>query len=138
MSDRLVIVDTGALVAYLDERDRHHAWAEAQFRVLPAPLLTCEPVLGEAFFLLSRLPRGGDRFLRFLETGSVAVSFQLMGELQSITSLVEKYADVPMSLADACLVRMVELNPGASVMTLDSDFRIYRQHGRRVVPVIMP
>jgi hypothetical protein len=54
------------------------------------------------------------------------------------TALMTKYATVPMSLADACLVRMTELNSGSTVLTLDRDFRVYRRTGRHVVPVIAP
>ena len=45
---------------------------------------------------------------------------------------------LPMSLADACLVRMAELHSGSTVLTVDSDFTVYRMHGRRVIPVILP
>jgi predicted nucleic acid-binding protein len=52
--------------------------------------------------------------------------------------LMEKYADVPMSLADACLVRMSEAASDAVILTTDRDFRIYRRHGRQVVPCLTP
>lgn len=51
---------------------------------------------------------------------------------------MRRYADVPMSLADACLVRMSELSDDASVLTLDSDFRIYRRLGRQAIPLLTP
>lgn len=56
----------------------------------------------------------------------------------SVLRLLNKYANIPMSLADACLVRMTETLPDPVILTTDSDFRIYRRHGRQIVPCAMP
>jgi predicted nucleic acid-binding protein len=133
-----VILDTGPLVAYLHRDDRRHAWAEAQFAAIRSPMVTCEAVLSEACFLLRGLRGGSEAVLELLESGSVAVPFRLQEERSAVKSLMARYADVPMSLADACLVRMAELSPRAAVMTFDSDFTIYRKHGRQVIPLLMP
>jgi predicted nucleic acid-binding protein len=133
-----IIVDTGPLVAFLVGRDDHHAWAVAQFQRLPAPFLTCEPVLTETFHLVSRLPDGPRRFFELVCSGLLVVEFEMMAEREALKKLVQKYADLPMSLADACLVRMAELHSRASVFTVDSDFAIYRQHGRRRIATIVP
>jgi len=58
--------------------------------------------------------------------------------MEPVLKLVQKYADVPMSLADACLVRMAEMLPDPVVLTTDSDFRVYRRHSRQIVPCVMP
>jgi len=136
--ERQVIVDTGPLVAFLVADDQHHAWAAERFRELPAPLWTCEPVLTETFHLLRKLRGGGRRFFELLASGLLAVEFELVAEHAALARLVAKYADLPMSLADACLVRMVERHPGAIVFTVDRHFAIYRQQGRRQIPTIMP
>lgn len=133
-----VIVDTGPLVAFLVADDRHHSWAVARFRELPAPFLTCEPVLTETFHLLSRLTDGPERFFELVGSGLVVVDFGLMAEREALKKLVRKYSDLPMSLADACVVRMAELYRGARVFTVDSDFGVYRQSGRRQIATIMP
>jgi len=73
-----------------------------------------------------------------LETGAVSITLHLEAELTPIKTLMTRYRNVPMSLADACLVRMSELNAEGVVLTLDSDFLIYRKHGRHVLPVIVP
>ena len=99
------IVDTGPLVAFLDRRERHHAWAVEQMRGLHAPLLVCEPVLTEAMFLLSHFPTGRDTLLQWLERGAMEIGLHLDDHTQSVRALLAKYQDVPMSLADACLVR---------------------------------
>jgi predicted nucleic acid-binding protein len=73
-----------------------------------------------------------------VKQGYIEIAFQLNEEIESIENLMQRYNSVPMSLADACLVRMSEIYPDASVLTLDSDFRIYRKHRDREIPVIMP
>lgn len=54
----------------------------------------------------------------------------------ALLAMIHRYGDVPMSLADACLVRLAELCPQSSVLTLDSDFLIYRKNGRQVIKVM--
>lgn len=102
------------------------------------PLLTCEPVLTETFHLVSRLRNGSRRFFQLLGTGALSVEFDVMAEQEALARLARKYADLPMSLADACLVRMAEANADSSVFTLDRHFRIYRKHGRQLIPTVMP
>lgn len=138
MPEPMIIVDTGPLVALLVAEDPYHDWAIRQFQQLRVAPLTCEAVLAEAFFLMGRARHGTRRLMELVCQDAVRVRFAMMSHREALASLVVKYADVPMSLADACLVRMAELTPDARVMTLDSDFRIYRRHGRQVIPVIMP
>jgi predicted nucleic acid-binding protein len=133
-----VIVDAGPLVAFLAQNEAHHAWAREKFSVLPAPFLTCEPVLTEVLFLVSRRPEGPRRFFDFLDSGLLKVDFRVLDEKAVLRKLIQKYGDLPMSLADACLVRLAELHPGAAVFTLDAHFRLYRKHGRQQIPTIMP
>jgi uncharacterized protein len=133
-----VIVDTGPIVAFLQGNERHHAWARAQFATIRPPLLTCEPVLTETLFLLSRIPGGKDALFGLLERGVLGLAFDLKPELSAVKRLMQRYADVPMSLADACLVRMSEIHNQSRIFTLDSDFKVYRRHGRQVVPLILP
>jgi predicted nucleic acid-binding protein len=133
-----VIVDAGPLVAFLNRRDTHHSWAvEALGRVRP-PLLTCESVISEACFLLRRDAKGADGVLELVARDLLQVAFDLAQELDDVRRLMKRYADVPMSLADACLVRMSERYTKASVLTLDGDFRHYRRRGRQVIPLIAP
>ena len=133
-----VLVDTGPLVASLNRRDRFHAWAKAQLAEMEPPLLTCEAVVAEACFLLRQLPGSSSAVIEFLARKILEIPFRLDANARSLAVLLEKYADVPMSLADACLVRMSELREDAFVWTLDSHFRLYRRHGRQVIPTLMP
>ena len=133
-----VIVDTGPLVAFLVETDSHHAWAVKRFQELPAPFLTCEPVLTETFYLVSRLHNGPRRFFELLGSGLLNVEFAVLTEREALRKLIYKYADLPMSLADACVVRMTEQIKGTVVFSTDNDFRAYRKNGRQLIPLIMP
>jgi len=132
------IVDTGPIVALLSESDRWHAWAKEQFAALRAPLRTCEAVLAESSYLLGGGGRTIDGLFGLLERSVLVVEFRLATEHRALRALMRRYADAPMSLADACLVRMSELADDASVLTLDGGFRIYRRLGRQTIPLIAP
>jgi predicted nucleic acid-binding protein len=134
----VTLLDTGPLVALFYRRDQYHTWARKQISQLPAPLLTCEPVLTEACFLLRRLNGNCDAALEFVNTGAAKVAFNLNDEIGAIRSLIARYTGVPMSLADACLVRMSELYPDCILLTTDSDFTIYRRNQRKIIPRLMP
>lgn len=133
-----VLVDTGPLIALIDRRDQHHAWVTAQFDQILPPLLTCEAVLTEACYLAPRAGRPAEEPLLLLERGVVRLAFDLRDNFGHVSSLMRRYANVPMALADACLVRMSELVTDSVVMTLDSDFRIYRRHKRQKIPALLP
>jgi predicted nucleic acid-binding protein len=133
---RSLVVDAGFLIAVLSSRDRHHSWASAQLPSLSQPWSTCDAALSEAFHLLGEAGRPG--LTALLRRGVVVPAFDLARDLNRVLTLMQKYADVPMSLADACLVRMTETLPDALVLTTDRDFRIYRRHGRQVVPCLTP
>ena len=131
-----VLVDAGFIVALLSRRDVHHDWAVAQVGEYPPPWFTCESVLSEAFHLLG--PRGAPALQALLRRDALQPDFDLSEQLEPVLALMSKYSDVPMSVADACLVRMTETRPDAVVLTTDADFRVYRRHSRQVVPCVTP
>lgn len=134
-----VILDTGPLIAFLNSRDKHHDWARRQWARVEPPFLTCEAVVAEACFLAGRLASGAqEAVVMLVERGVLDLSFRLADEAAVVSRMMKKYHDLPMSLADACLVRISAQNPGSVVLTLDGDFRIYRRGGRDPVPVRMP
>jgi predicted nucleic acid-binding protein len=134
------VLDTGPIVALLRRRDPHHGWAkETLSRITSSaapPLATCEAVLVEACFLLRSFAGGEDAVLALVD--HLVLDFRVASEIAAIRRLMEKYRSVPMSLADACLVRMTENEPDSVVLTLDRDFRVYRRNGRQIVPVLQP
>jgi len=133
-----LLVDTGPLVASINRRDRFHTWTKVQLAEMEPPIFTCEAVLAEACFLLRNLPGGSRAVMEFLARRILEVPFRLEEHARPVANLLQKYADAPMSLADACLVRMSELREDSLVWTLDKHFRLYRRHGRQVVPTLMP
>ena len=135
---KAVLIDSGPLVAALSERDTHHSWAREHFKARSEPFLTCEAVISESFFLLERARSGKEALCTLLERGVVVVIFAFPAEITETVRLIRRYKDTPMSFADACMVRLAEQFPAASVFTTDGDFRTYRKDGRHVIPLIFP
>ncbi len=132
------IVDTGPLIAFLDRSERHHRWVAARIEELDAPLLLCEPVLTAAMYLLMRYPNAQDTLLALLQNGALLIAFRVDEHVPALRKLQRKYRDTPMSLADACIVRMAELYDRHAVLTLDSDFLVYRKNGKTALSLIHP
>jgi uncharacterized protein len=133
-----VIVDTGPLVAFINRWEQLHKWVIAEVATINQPLLTCEAVITEACFLLRNVYGGEEALISLLETGKIQIPFHLDEETAVVRELLVRYRSVPMSLADACLVRMAELSAESAVFALDSDFRIYRKNKNQSISVIMP
>jgi predicted nucleic acid-binding protein len=134
-----VLLDAGPLVAYFDQREARHIWARETMARLHPPLLTCEAVLTEACHLLhKRVPTAISRLESWFARDLIQLAFNLEENWPRVFGLMQTYADLPMSLADACLVTMIENGTGDRIFTLDQHFRIYRHSGRRVLPVLMP
>ena len=129
------IADTGFLVAFANRNDRHHDWAVAIAEQLTGPLLTCEAVLAEAAFHLE----SATVVLSMVRDGLVEIAFDCREHLGQLTRLAERYADRRPDLADLCLIRMSELHPTHSVVTVDrADFAVYRRNQREVIPTVFP
>lgn len=137
---RPVLVDSGPIVALLDRRDSYHDWAKQQIANLHEPLLTCEAVISEVFFLLSRVRGGTSIFVALLRDGLLLPSANFSYREQSAEVLrhLQHYADLPMSFADACLVRMSELERDCIIFTTDRDFLTYRRNRRQSIPLLSP
>ena len=133
-----ILLDTGPWVALLSRHDKYHEWAKQQFANHTGPFLSCEAVVAETCFLLARSGLDASKALALIERGVVQIGMVLTQQVASVSALYQRYDNVPASLADACLVRMSELHEPCHVLTLDSDFHIYRRHGRKVIPVICP
>jgi predicted nucleic acid-binding protein len=130
------IVDAGYLIALLGRRDHYRDWAAMQAEHFPPPWNTCEPVLSETFHMLGE--EGAGSLISLLRRRMLRPAIAFNENADAVLDLMEKYRQVPMSFADACLVRMTELLNGAVLLTTDSDFRIYRRHSRQIVPCVMP
>ena len=135
---RAAIVDAGPLVAFLDRGERYHAWTVEQVQSLDVPLLVCEPVLAEAMYMLPGQPKAQDALFGLLAGGALRIGFQINEHVDALRALQRKYRDRPISLADACIVRMAEMYERHLIFSLDSDFTVYRKHGREPLELIFP
>ena len=133
-----VLLDTGPLVAFVNKRENFHLWAVNEWKTIEPPLLTCEAVITEACFLLQGVYGGSDAVMGLISSGNIQIPFPLSEEIAAVRELMKRYQSVPISLADACLVRMTELSPESALLTLDSDFLIYRKNRNQTIPVIRP
>lgn len=133
---RNVLADAGFVVALLSKRDACHRWAVGQASDFPPPWSTCEAAVSEAYHLLGK--QGAAALGATLGRHALVIAFQLAEHLEPVTKLIEKYSNIPMSLAEACLVRMTEIFADPVILTTDQDFRIYRRHSRQVVPCVTP
>ena len=133
-----VIVDTGPLVALLNRKDHSHAWVVQQLQDIQPPLVTCEAVLAEATYLTRQTSSARVALIEMVGEGFLTIGMAVADHHSALLAMVRRYADVPMSLADACLVRLAELFPQSPVLTLDSDFSVYRKNGRQVIEVLRP
>jgi Predicted nucleic acid-binding protein, contains PIN domain len=132
------ILDTGPLVALLDRSDFCHSWASEQLKLIQAPLITCDAVIAEACFLLRRYRAATTNIGKWVKRGIIEPRFVLSREAEATFALLDRFADVPKSFADACLVRLSTLHPEYRILTLDQDFLIYRKNRRQRIPVVMP
>ena len=131
-----VVVDASFLVTLLNRREENHRWSAEQALRFPPPWKTCEAALSETFHLIG--PEAIPKLRAFLQRGAILATFHFDESTDAVLTLMQKYADVPMSFGDACLVRMTEILNDPIVLATDSDFRIYRRHGRQVVPCVLP
>ncbi|HTB62151.1 MAG TPA: type II toxin-antitoxin system VapC family toxin [Opitutales bacterium] len=132
------LADTGPLIALLVSKDEYHPWAAEQAKHAPAMVYSCEAVIIEALFLLKRKGYSHDDLFPLVDTGFLRCEFDFRREYRAVRNLMRRYADQPMSYADACLVRLAELHPGACVWTLDRDFQVYRRSGRQTISLVTP
>lgn len=129
------IADTGFLVAFLNARDEHHAWAVELADRVTTPLITCEAVLTEAAYLLG----SATLVLEVLSSGLLILEFELAPNQDHLIALADRFSDQNPDLCDLCVVRMSELHPDHSVLTTDrKDFSVYRRNRKQVIPTIYP
>jgi predicted nucleic acid-binding protein len=128
------IADTGFLVALLEAHDQHHAWAMEVAEEIRWPALTCESVLSETAFHV----RSSELPLEMLQSGILRLAFDLTNHREHLHDLARRYADRHPDLADLCLIRMSELYPRYTVVTVDDDFRVYRRNKREAISLLTP
>ncbi|GGH06890.1 type II toxin-antitoxin system VapC family toxin [Silvibacterium dinghuense] len=121
-----VLLDASVIVALFHQRDAYHAMCVRALEELDRPLVTCEPVIMESCHLLKRSVGAVDAVVANIESGSFEMPWRLVDAASAVRALMEKYRDIPASLADACLIQMADELDTGDILTLDSDFRSYR------------
>ena len=134
----MILVDAGPLVALVDADDQFHKKCVAALKALREPLVTVWPPVTEAMYLLGDLPKAQDALWEMLARGALHLLPLDLADVSRIRELMAKYADRPMDLADAAIVRVAEREGIRKIFTVDrEDFSVYRLHGR-VRPNIIP
>lgn len=131
-----IIIDTGPLVALLNRADGAHVWTILQMQGMSPPFITCEAVLSEASYLTRNLKGARAALMEMVGENFLRIGLTVQDHHAALLAMIKRYDSVPMSVADACIVRLAELYPGSSIFTLDSDFSIYRKNGRQVIKLI--
>jgi predicted nucleic acid-binding protein len=131
------IVDTGPIVAFFDRSERYHQWSCEQFKQLDSPLITSEPVITEAMFLLRGFPAAQEKLLTLVSKRLLLVEFSIQEEIDALLAVWKRYRNVPASLADVSLIRIAE-SADLPICTLDSDFSVYRKESGGILKVVHP
>ncbi len=138
-----IIADTGFFLAYLDKADQYYDWAVSIAQSHKPPFYTCEAVIAEAAYMLSSRTdvRAVARLLDLLEAGLVKIDFRVENHTSRVITLLQRYENVPIDYADACIVVMAEQEKYREHIILtvdDNDFRIYRRNGREALTIDTP
>jgi len=132
-----VLLDTSGIVALMDRSERYHQACAEVLVGLSRPLVTCEAVIAEACHLLRRMPGASKMVMKNIQTGIIRIPWHLTGRDVRVAELMNQYAKVPMAFADACLVCMAEDYGVGDILTLDSDFEVYRWSSRKTFKVLV-
>jgi len=133
-----VLLDTGVIVALLDRSERYHRPCIRALEALEQPLATCEAVIAESCYLLRGIPGAAETVLANVEQGIFQLPFQLNRAAAPIRSILRKYRDVPVALADACLIHLADELDTGEILTLDNDFARYRWRRNRPFQMLIP
>jgi uncharacterized protein len=133
-----VLLDTNVIVAILDKRDRDHQRCMRALQIIQQPLVTCEAVINESCYLLSDIGGAPEAVLANVEEGLFEIRFQLSRAVTSVKALMQKYRNLPIDFADACLIHMADELDTGEILTLDSDFQHYRWRRTRPFNLLIP
>ena len=128
---RPLLLDTGVIVGLLDRSERRHGECVRAVERLERPLVTCEAVIAESCYLLRKVKGAPEAVLANVESGVFGIPFRAVEAAGAIRRIMQKYATVPADFADACLIAMAEALGTGEILTLDSDFEVYRWAGRQ-------
>ena len=133
-----ILVDASFLVSVYDKQEPYHRQCMAVLDQVNQPLVTCEPVVTEAIYLLRRLPGAPQAILASIQEGQLEIPFQLVHGVDEVLAYYTKYRDTPCDFADACLIQMANQLDTGDILTLDSDFMHYRWKRNRRFKLLIP
>jgi predicted nucleic acid-binding protein len=131
-------VDASFLVSVYDKQEPHHRRCMAVLDQVSQRLITCEPVVTEAIYLLRRLPGAPQAILANIQEGQLEIPFELARGVDEVLASYTKYRDTPCDFADACLIAMANALNTGDILTLDSDFKHYRWRRNRRFRMLIP
>lgn len=133
-----MLLDTGVIVALLDRGERRHTFCAQVVHALTAPLVTCEAVIAESCYLLRRMAGASEAILENVAAGTFQIPFQLSRDARGVQRILRKYGDREIDLADACLIHLAGEIGSGDILTLDSDFQVYRWGARKPFRLLIP
>lgn len=127
------LADTGPLVALFDRDDGDHRRVTVFLKTHTLRLVTTWPVVVETYAVLAARadPAQFDFMDWVMKRGAIGIEDLVPADLPAMLALLRKYADLPMDLADASLVVLAERTGRDTIVSLDSDFEVYRLRGKR-------
>ena len=133
-----VLIDTGAIVALLDRSERHHEACVETLEHLTSPLVTCEAVIAESCYRMRRLPGAAEAVLENVAKGVFRIPLELAAAAPQVQRILRKYRNQEIDLADACLIHLAGEVRSGDILTLDSDFEVYRWGANRPFQRLLP
>jgi predicted nucleic acid-binding protein len=133
-----ILVDASFLVSIYDKQEPYHRQCMAVLDQVNQPLVTCEPVVTEAIYLLRMLPGAPEAILANIQDGQLGIPFHLAHGADKVLACYTKYRDTPCDFADACLIHMADQLDTGDILTLDSDFKHYRWRRTRSFRMLIP
>ena len=121
-----ILVDAGPLIALFDRSDRHHEKVISFLKAFRGQLLTTWPVITETLHMLDFNVEVQIDFMRWMQLIGIKLVELGHGDWERLIELTEKYADIPMDLADATLIIVSDMLDLKKILTIDSDFYVYR------------
>lgn len=120
------LIDSGPLIALFDKNDNYHARVLSFLKNYKGKLITSWAVITEVSHMLDFNLQVQIDFLKWIELGGIEIYEVSQNEIAQIRIMMEKYLDIPMDLADATLMYIANKENIKNIVSIDSDFDIYR------------
>ena len=130
------LIDAGPMIALFNRDDRYHTAMVDFLKTFQGRLFSTWPVLTEVTHMLDFNPLVQIDFLTWIANGAVTMVNLDQTDIERIIELAGKYADLPMDLADGSLLAIAEREKIRNVITIDSDYYVYRMKNKRAMKIL--